>query len=103
MRQSTLLTVLEWRALPADEHDLTPGDIDRLHVAAKRAARRLALPEDAVLKRTENGLRGDIRLPDCALGGVLPRVARPPVSGGGFRSQPVRNLQGLPMAGPRRV
>ena len=49
------MCVREWHALPADEHDLKPEDIDRLHVAAKRAARRLALREDAVLMRTENG------------------------------------------------
>ena len=55
MRHSTLLTVREWRALTTDEHGLEPEDISRLHVAAKRAARRLALREDAVLKRTEKG------------------------------------------------
>ena len=55
MRQSTLLTVREWRTLPSDDRDLKPEDINRLHVAAKRAARRLALREDAVLTRTDEG------------------------------------------------
>ena len=80
MRQSTLLTVREWRALTADEHGLEPEDINRLHVAAKRAARRLALPEDAVLKRTEkgNGLRaqqvvGILTVPGITVE-ILPKV-----------------------------
>ncbi len=49
------MPVREWRTLPSDKHDLKPEDINRFHLAAKRAARRLALPEDAVLKRTEEG------------------------------------------------
>ena len=43
------------RALTADEHGLEPDDINRLHIAARRAARRLRLSKDAVLKRTEEG------------------------------------------------
>ena len=78
MRQSTLLTVREWRTLPVDEHGLTPDDIDRLRFAAKRAARRLALPEDAVLKRTEGGLRaqqvaGVLTVPGITIE-ILPKV-----------------------------
>lgn len=80
MRQSRLLTVREWRALTADEHGLEPEDINRLHVAAKRAARRLALPEDAVLKRTEkgNGLKaqqvvGILTVPGITVE-ILPKV-----------------------------
>lgn len=80
MRQSRLLTVREWRALTADDHGLEPEDISRLHVAARRAARRLALPEDAVLKRTEkgNGLKaqqvvGILTVPGITVE-ILPKV-----------------------------
>ena len=78
MRQSTLLTVREWRALPADEHGLKPEDINRLHVAAVRAAYRLGRPEDAVLKRTEEGLRaqqvvGILTVPGITVE-ILPKV-----------------------------
>ena len=80
MRHSRLLTVREWHALTADEHGIEPEDISRLHVVAKRAARRLALPEDAVLKRTEkgNGLKaqqvvGVLTVPGITVE-ILPKV-----------------------------
>ncbi|MYA44603.1 MAG: hypothetical protein F4Z31_22990 [Gemmatimonadetes bacterium] len=77
MRQSRLL-VREWREIRADEDGLTSEDINRLYVAAKRAARRLRLPEDAVLKRTEKGLEaqqvvGILTVPGIALE-ILPKV-----------------------------
>ena len=78
MRQSRLLTVREWREIRADEHGLTPEDTNRLHVAAMRAASRLGIPEDAVLKRTEKGLRaqqvvGILTVPGITLE-ILPKV-----------------------------
>ena len=78
MRKSRLLTVREWREIRVDEHGLTPEDTNRLHVAAMRAAYRLGLPEDAVLKRTENGLRaqqvvGILTVPEITVE-ILPKV-----------------------------
>lgn len=78
MMQSRLLTVREWREIRADEHGLKREHINRLQVAAKRAARRLALPEDAVLKCTEKGLRaqqvvGVLTLPGTTVE-ILPKV-----------------------------
>ena len=78
MRQSGLLTVREWREIRADEHGLTPADTDRLHVAAMRAANRLGLPEDAVLKPSENGLKaqqvvGILTVPGITVE-ILPKV-----------------------------
>ena len=78
MRQSRLLKVREWREIRADERGLTFEDINRLLVAAKRAAGRLKLPEDAVLKRTEKGLRaqqvvGILTVPGITIE-ILPKV-----------------------------
>lgn len=78
MRQSRLLIVREWREIRADEQGLTSGDIDRLLTAAKRAAGRLKLPEDAVLIRTEKGLRarqvvGILTVPGTTVE-ILPKV-----------------------------
>ena len=70
--------VREWGEIRADERDLTPEDMNRLIVAAKRAARRLGLPENAVLKRTEKGLGaqqvvGILTVPGIAVE-ILPKV-----------------------------
>ncbi len=78
MRQSGLLTVREWREIRADEHGLTPADTNRLYVAAMRAANRLGLPGDAVLKPSENGLRaqqvvGILTVPGITIE-ILPKV-----------------------------
>lgn len=78
MRQSRHLAVREWREIRADEDGLILEDINRLHVAAKRAARRMRLPEDAVLKRTEKGFEaqqvvGILTVPGIALE-ILPKV-----------------------------
>ncbi len=72
------LRVEEWCEIPADEHGLKSEDIDRLLVAAKRAAGRLRLPEDAVLKRTEKGLKaqqvvGILTVPGMTVE-ILPKV-----------------------------
>ena len=76
MRQSRLLRCREWRELPVG--DLTRADVSRLHRAATRAARHLKLPEDAVLKRTEKGLRaqqvvGILTVPGTTIE-ILPKV-----------------------------
>lgn len=78
MRQSRHLVVREWREIRADEDGLTLEDINQVHVAAMRAARRLRLPEDAVLKRTEKGFKaqqvvGILTVPGIALE-ILPKV-----------------------------
>ena len=78
MRQSRPPTVREWREIRADEHGLTFEDINRLLVAAKRAAGRLKLSEDAVLKRTDKGLQaqqvvGVLTVPGTTLE-ILPKV-----------------------------
>lgn len=76
MKQSKLLKCREWRELPVD--DLTRADVSRLHRAATRAARHLKLPEDAVLKRTEKGLRAQQVVGILAVPGrtveILPKV-----------------------------
>ena len=76
MKQSRLLTCREWRELPVD--DITPADVSRLHRTATRAARHLGLPEDAVLKRTEKGLRAQQVVGILAVPGttveILPKV-----------------------------
>ena len=59
------LTLREWETLPVadgrtpgrDEERLRPGDAEWLHALAGRAARRLGLPESAVLTRTPRGVR----------------------------------------------
>lgn len=76
MRQSRLRKVKEWSELSSD--GMTPEDINLLHVAAKRAARLRGLPEDAVLKRTEKGLRaqqvvGILTVPGITVE-ILPKV-----------------------------
>ena len=76
MKQSRLLKCREWRELPVG--DLTRADVNRLHRAATRAARHLKLPEDAVLERTEKGLRaqqvvGILTVPGTTVE-ILPKV-----------------------------
>ena len=78
MRQSKLLTVREWHDIRAEEHGLTPEDINRLHVAAMRAAYHLGRSEDAILKRTEKGLTaqqvvGILTVPGITVE-ILPKV-----------------------------
>ena len=46
------LTCREWETLPVGEGGLTDAEARRLHALAERAARRLKLPETAVLTRT---------------------------------------------------
>ena len=70
------LSCREWGELPVG--DLTRADISRLHRAATRAARHLRLPEDAVLERTEKGLKaqqvvGILTVPGISVE-ILPKV-----------------------------
>ena len=51
------LTLREWETLPVGEGSLTEAEAWRLHALAERAARRLKLPETAVLTRTRRGLK----------------------------------------------
>ena len=53
---SPLLTCREWENLP-ESRNLTESEADRLYDLAKCSARRLKLPEDAVLTRTRHGLK----------------------------------------------
>ena len=53
---SSLLTCQEWENLP-ESCNLTESEADRLYDLAKHSARRLKLPEDAVLTRTRHGLK----------------------------------------------
>ena len=46
------LTLREWETLPVGKNGLTEAEARRLHALAERAARRLKLPETAVLTRT---------------------------------------------------
>ena len=46
------LTCREWETFPVGEGGLTEAEARRLHALAERAARRLKLPETAVLTRT---------------------------------------------------
>ncbi len=79
MRPSRLITCREWEELPAGE--LTQAEIDRLVLAATKAARRAGLAQDAILKRTERGLAaqqmvGVLAAPGIAVE-ILPKVDGP--------------------------
>ncbi len=51
------LTCREWDYLPIGENGLLEAKAERLHALAELAARRLKLPETAVLTRTHRGLK----------------------------------------------
>ncbi|MYC13570.1 MAG: restriction endonuclease [Gemmatimonadetes bacterium] len=53
---SPFLTCQEWENLP-ESCNLTESEADRLYDLARHSARRLKLPEDAVLTRTRHGLK----------------------------------------------
>ena len=70
--------VREWEELPVGGDGLAEGDAKRLHRVAERAARRLLLPEDAILTRTATGVRagqvvGVLATPGPTLE-VLPKI-----------------------------
>ena len=68
----------EWEALPIGNDGLPERGARRLHAAAERAARRLRLPETAVLTRTHRGLRagqvvGILSIPGRTIE-ILPKI-----------------------------
>lgn len=70
--------VREWNTLSIGRHGLQENEAERLHAAAKRAARRLKLPETAVLTRTHQGLKagqvvGLLSVPGRTLE-ILPKI-----------------------------
>ena len=70
----------EWDTLPVGKADMAERDALRLHTAAERAARRLRLPETAVLTRTHQGLKagqvvGILSIPGCTIE-ILPKIDR---------------------------
>ncbi len=79
LRPSKLITCREWEELPARE--LTQAEIDRLVRAAMHAARRAGLAEDAILQRTEKGLKAQQMVGVLAAPGIvveiLPKVDGP--------------------------
>ena len=70
----------EWGTLPIGNAGLPERDARQLHAAAERAARRLGLPETAVLTRTHQGLKagqvvGILSIPGCTIE-ILPKIDR---------------------------
>jgi len=71
-------TCREWEYLPIGENGLLEAKAKRLHALAELAARRLKLPETAVLTRTHRGLRagqvvGILATPGMTLE-ILPKI-----------------------------
>ena len=70
----------EWKTLPIGNAGLSERDARQLHAAAERSARRLGLPETAVLTRTYQGLKagqvvGILSIPGCTIE-ILPKIDR---------------------------
>jgi len=55
--QGLIRSIREWEELRVGDDGFSEGDAERLHRVAERAARRLRLPEGAVLTRTAAGVR----------------------------------------------
>ena len=71
-------TCREWDCLSIGENDLSENEAERLHTLAELAARRLKLPETAVLTRTHRGLKagqvvGILATPGMTLE-ILPKI-----------------------------
>ena len=78
MTQAPIRPIREWGKLRVGGDGLTEGDATRLHRVAERAARRLRLPENAILTRTATGLRagqvvGVLATPGSTLE-ILPKI-----------------------------
>ena len=78
IRPAATLTLREWETQQVGERALSRRKADRLHVVAERAARRLGLPETAVLTRTVRGLKagqvvGILSTPGLTLE-ILPKI-----------------------------
>ena len=74
----TLLKVREWSELSVAGNSLTATETDRFQALAERAAKRLRLPESAVLARTSRGLKagqvvGILAIPGHTLE-ILPKI-----------------------------
>ena len=72
------LTCREWDCLPIGSKNLSENRAERLHALAELAARRLKLPETAVLTRTHRGLKagqvvGILTTPGMTLE-ILPKI-----------------------------
>ncbi len=57
MTRGPIRSIREWEELRVGDDGFSEGDAERLHRVAERAARRLRLPEGAVLTRTAAGVR----------------------------------------------
>ncbi len=78
MTQAPTRCIREWEALRIGRDGFSEGDANRLHRVAERAARRLRLPEDAVLTRTAAGVKagqvvGVLAAPGSTLE-ILPKI-----------------------------
>ena len=78
MTQAPIRPIREWEELRVGGDGMAEGDAKRLHRIAERAARRLRLPEDAVLTRTASGVRagqvvGVLATPGSTLE-ILPKI-----------------------------
>ena len=78
MTQAPTRSVREWEELRIGRDGFSEGDANRLHRVAERAARRLRLPEDAVLTRTAAGVKagqvvGVLAAPGSTLE-ILPKI-----------------------------
>ena len=78
MTQTPTRSIREWEELRVGRDGFTEGDANRLHGVAERAARRLRLPEDAVLTRTAAGVKagqvvGVLAAPGSTLE-ILPKI-----------------------------
>ena len=80
LTESTTVTLpcREWGCLAVGQGGLTENEAERLHALAKRSARRLRLPETAVLTRTHHGLKagqvvGILSIPSRTVE-ILPKI-----------------------------
>ena len=78
MTQAPTRCIREWEELRIGGDGFSEGDANRLHRVAERAARRLRLPEDAVLTRTAAGVKagqvvGVLAAPGSTLE-ILPKI-----------------------------
>ena len=78
MTEAPFRSIREWEELRVGDAGLSEGEAERLHRVAERAARRLRLPEGAVLTRTAAGVRagqvvGVLATPRSTLE-ILPKI-----------------------------
>ena len=78
MTQAPIRSIREWEELRVGDDGFSERDAERLHRVAERAARRLRLPQGAVLTRTAAGVRagqvvGVLATPRSTLE-ILPKI-----------------------------